>query len=103
MKREAISERLGDVSLCSGDGLLDECGDVDQAIVERKCTCLDLDDFEQAIRQHLQTLARLLDHLEKLVLFLWGKLLASVQERRRIPVDHRQRRTKLMTDGGQKL
>jgi len=103
MKREAISERLGDVSLCSGDGLSGERGDVDQAIVELKRACLDLGDFEQAIRQHLQAHARLLDHLEKLVLFLWGKLLASVQECRRIPVDHRQRRAKLMTNGGQKL
>ncbi len=103
MKREAISERLGDVSLCPGDGLSGERGDVDQAIVELKRACLDLDDFEQAICQPLQALARLLDHLEKLVLFLWGKLLASVQKCRRIPVDHRQRRAKLMTNGGQKL
>src|SRR6266581_4143013 len=83
--------------------ILRKRGDVDQAIVELKGACLDLGDFEQAIRQPLQAHARLLDHLEKLVLFLWGKLLASVQECRRIPVDHRQRRAKLMTNGGQKL
>jgi hypothetical protein len=103
MKREAISERLGDVPLCRADGLTRECGDVDQTIIELKNACLELSYLEQSIRQELQAPARLLDHPEKLVLFRWGKLSVSAQQRRCIPIDHRQGCAQLMTNGGQKL
>jgi hypothetical protein len=103
MKREAISEWFGYVPLCEGDSLACQRRNIDQAIFDLISACLELSDLEQAIGQELQALACFLDHLEKLALFLRGKLPVSAQKRRSIPIDHRQGRAELMTNGGQKL
>src|SRR6516225_7830356 len=100
MKREAIPQWLGNVPMSESDGFSRERGDIDRVPLELKYACFEFGDLEESGQQKLHVLARLLDQLEELVVFLLGKLLCSSQQGQGISFDDRERRAKLMTNRG---
>jgi len=79
MKGEAISERFGDVPMSESNGFPRKRREIEQAHFDLHKTRFEFGNLDQSRQQKLHMLTRLLDDLEKLVVFLLRKLSSPAQ------------------------